>query len=134
MKPGIILSMEQALSMTYATLRFVQLGWRVIKVESTPQRPGALPGDPNRYIGSVVADEDRRSYFVGPNLGKEAIAMNLKSDEGQEALRRIICELDVDVCCCAVHRVEKLILAMCFIFTQDCWSELPGSTPMKWKS
>ncbi|HJN25196.1 MAG TPA: CoA transferase [Rhodospirillales bacterium] len=100
MKPGIILSMEQALSMTYATLRFVQLGWRVIKVESTPLRPGALPGDPNRYIGSVVADEDRRSYFVGPNLGKEAIAMNLKSDEGQEALRRIICELDVDVFCC----------------------------------
>ncbi len=100
MKPGIILSMEQALSMTYATLRFVQLGWRVIKVESTPLRPGALPGDPNRYIGSVVADEDRRSYFVGPNLGKEAIAMNLKSDEGQEALKRIICELDVDVFCC----------------------------------
>ncbi len=100
MKPGVILSMEQALSMTYATLRFAQLGWRVIKVESTPLPSGGLPGDPNRYIGSVVADEDRRSYFVGPNLGKEAIALNLKSEEGQEALKRIIRELDVDVFCC----------------------------------
>ncbi len=100
MKPGVILSMEQALSMTYATLRFAQLGWRVIKVEPTLQRPGALPGDPNRYIGSVVADEGRRSYFVGPNLGKEAIALNLKTDEGKEALKRIIHELDVDVFCC----------------------------------
>ena len=100
MKPGVILSMEQALSMTYATLRFAQLGWRVIKVESTPQRPGAMPGDPNRYIGPVVADEGRRSYFIGPNLGKEAIALNLKTEEGRAALRRIIRELNVDVFCC----------------------------------
>ncbi len=100
MKPGVILSMEQALSMTYATLRFAQLGWRVIKLESTPPREGALPGDPNRYVGSVVADEGRRSYFVGPNLGKEAIALNLKSDEGKQALKRIIRELDVDIFCC----------------------------------
>jgi len=100
MTPGVILSMEQALSMTYATLRFAQLGWRVIKVEATPVRAGALPGDPNRCIGSVVADEGRRSYFIGPNLGKEAIALNLKSPEGQAALQRIIRELNVDVFCC----------------------------------
>ncbi len=100
MKPGVILSMEQALSMTYATLRFAQLGWRVIKVESTPHPSGGLPGDPNRYIGSVVADEDRRSYFIGPNLGKESIALNLKTDAGKQALKRIIGELNVDIFCC----------------------------------
>ncbi len=100
MKPGVILSMEQALSMTYATLRFVHLGWRVIKLEATPMRPGALPGDPNRYIGSKVADEGRRSYFVAPNLGKEAISLNLKSPEGTAAVKRIIQQLDVDVFCC----------------------------------
>jgi len=100
MKPGVILSMEQALSMTYATLRFAQLGWRVIKVESTPHGQGSLPGDPNRYIGTTVADNDRRSYFIGPNLGKESIALNLKSKEGKDALKRIIRELDVDIFCC----------------------------------
>lgn len=100
MKPGVILSMEQALSLTSATLRFVHLGWRVIKVEATPQSADTLPGDPNRYIGSLVADEARRSYFIGPNVGKESIALNLKSAEGQEVLRRLIRELNVDVFCC----------------------------------
>ncbi len=77
MRPRTVLSMEQALSMTYATQRFVQLGWRVIRLEATPSGGRAQPGDPNRYNGSVVADEGRRSYFIAPNVGKEAIALNL---------------------------------------------------------
>jgi crotonobetainyl-CoA:carnitine CoA-transferase CaiB-like acyl-CoA transferase len=98
-KRRTILSLEQALSLPYATLRFAQLGWRVIRIESTPSGAG-LPGDPNRYIGSRVADDDRRSYFVAPNVGKEAIALNLKDARGQEVLKRIIGELGVDVFCC----------------------------------
>ena len=100
MRPRTVLSMEQALSMTYATQRFVQLGWRVIRLEATPSGGSAQPGDPNRYIGSVVADEGRRSYFIAPNVGKEAIALNLKEPAGREALLRIIAELDIDVFCC----------------------------------
>lgn len=98
MKHRTILSMEQALSLPYATLRFVQLGWRVIRIESTPG--GGLPGDPNRYIGARVVDDDRRSYFVAPNVGKESIALNLKNPAGQALLRRLITELDVDIFCC----------------------------------
>ncbi|WP_407277881.1 CaiB/BaiF CoA-transferase family protein [Aromatoleum evansii] len=99
MKPRTVLSMEQALSMPYATLRFAQLGWRVIRIESTPAGDG-LPGDPNRYIGGKVADDDRRTYFIAPNVGKEAIALNLKEPDGQALLRRLLVELDVDVFCC----------------------------------
>jgi crotonobetainyl-CoA:carnitine CoA-transferase CaiB-like acyl-CoA transferase len=99
MKRRTVLSLEQALSMPYATLRFAQLGWRVIRIESTPSGEG-LPGDPNRYIGGKVVDDDRRSYFIAPNVGKEAIAINLKDPKGQELLRRLIVELDVDVFCC----------------------------------
>jgi crotonobetainyl-CoA:carnitine CoA-transferase CaiB-like acyl-CoA transferase len=91
--------MEQALSLPYATLRFAQLGWRVIRIESTPSGDG-LPGDPNRYIGGKVVDDDRRSYFIAPNVGKEAIAINLKDPKGQELLKKLIVELDVDVFCC----------------------------------
>jgi crotonobetainyl-CoA:carnitine CoA-transferase CaiB-like acyl-CoA transferase len=98
-KRRTVLSMEQALSLPYATLRFAQLGWRVIRIESTPGGEG-LPGDPNRYIGSRVADDDRRSYFVAPNVGKEAIALNLKDPRGQALLQRLIGELGVDVFCC----------------------------------
>ena len=85
--------------MTYATLRCVHLGWRVIKLESTPMPGQKTKGDPNRYIGRPVAGEDRHSYFVAPNLGKEAIAIDLKKEEGQELLKRLIKELKVDVFC-----------------------------------
>ncbi|HVB47666.1 MAG TPA: CoA transferase [Burkholderiales bacterium] len=99
MRRRTVLSLEQALSLPSATLRFAQLGWRVIRIEATPSG-GGLPGDPNRYIGGRVADEDRRSYFIAPNVGKEAVAINLKDRRGQEVLRRLLCALDVDVFCC----------------------------------
>lgn len=99
MKQRVVLSLEQALSLPHATLRFVQRGWRVIRIEATPSGD-SLPGDPNRYIGLRVAGEDRRSYFIAQNVGKEAIALNLKDPEGQEVLRRLIRELDADVFCC----------------------------------
>lgn len=99
MKQRTVIALEQALSLPYATLRFAQLGWRVIRIEATPSGRG-LPGDPNRYIGKIVEDDDRRSYFVAPNVGKEAIALNLKSAEGREVLYKLIDELDADVFCC----------------------------------
>ncbi len=99
LKPQVVLSVEQALTMTYATLRFVHLGWRVIKVEPTPVAGRKTKGDPNRYIGRPVAGEDRHSYFVAPNVGKEAIAIDLKQEEGQKLLQRLITELGVDIFC-----------------------------------
>ena len=101
MRRRTVLSLEQALSLPYATLRFVHLGWRVIRIESTPSGDG-LPGDPNRYIGRNAVDDDRCTYFVAPNVGKEAIALNLRDARGRDALRRLLAELDVDVFCCNV--------------------------------
>ncbi len=99
MKQRTVLSLEQALSMPYATLRFAQLGWRVIRIEATPFA-NRLPGDPNRYIGTQVVDDDRNSYFIAPNVGKETIALDLKDPRGRELLLRIIKELEVDIFCC----------------------------------
>jgi itaconate CoA-transferase len=101
MRRRTVLSLEQALSLPYATLRFVQLGWRVIRIEATPAGDG-LPGDPNRYIGRNAVDDDRRTYFIAPNVGKEAIALNLKAPGGRQTLRRLIEAIAVDVFCCNV--------------------------------
>ena len=89
-----ILSLEQALTLPYASQRFAHLGWRVIRIEA----PGK--GDPNRYIGEDTGVEDLHAYYIAPNIGKEAITLNLKIKEGQELLKRIIRELKVDVFMC----------------------------------
>jgi len=99
MQRRIVLSVEQALTMTYASLRMVHLGWRVIRLEPTPVEGRKSKGDPNRYVGRPVAGDDRHSYFVAPNVGKEAIAIDLKQPEGQELVGRLIKQLNVDVFC-----------------------------------
>jgi crotonobetainyl-CoA:carnitine CoA-transferase CaiB-like acyl-CoA transferase len=77
----------------------IHLGWRVIKIEPTPMPGRKSKGDPNRYIGRPVAGEDRHSYFIAPNLGKEAIAIDLKQKPGRELLHRLVDELNTDVFC-----------------------------------
>ena len=99
MKKRTVISLEQALSLPYATWRFAHLGWRVIRIEATPSGDHD-PGDPNRYIGSNVAGADRRSYFLAQNVGKESLVLNLKSTRGQEVLYRMLSELEVDIFCC----------------------------------
>jgi crotonobetainyl-CoA:carnitine CoA-transferase CaiB-like acyl-CoA transferase len=110
MKPRTVLSMEQALSLSYGTLRLMQLGWRVIRLESAPRPGQSTPGDPNRYVGLSGAGSDRRSYFIAPNVGKEAIAIDLKQAEGRELLLRIVRELPVDLFACNTlpRRYEEL--------------------------
>jgi len=93
------LTLEQALTLPYATQRFVQLGWRVIRLEAAP-RPGRRSGDPNRYIGEDTGVEDLHAYYIAPNIGKEAITLDLKSEQGQALLRELIRNLDVDVFMC----------------------------------
>ncbi|MCL5990572.1 MAG: CoA transferase [Bacteroidetes bacterium] len=95
MESKTVLSLEQALALPYTTQRFVHLGWRVIRLESI-----AGGGDPNRYIGSDTGINDLHSYFIAPNIGKEAITINLKLKEGQELLKKVIRELNVDIFLC----------------------------------
>jgi crotonobetainyl-CoA:carnitine CoA-transferase CaiB-like acyl-CoA transferase len=96
----VVLSLEQATALPYATQRFVQLGWRVIRIEATPAPGEKQPGDPNRYVGKRVIDESRHALFVAPNVEKEAIALNLKSAEGRALLLRLLDALGADIFCC----------------------------------
>ena len=99
LKRRTVLSFEQALSLPSATLRFAQLGWRVIKIEATPM--GENPaGDPNRYLGKQFLDEDRRAFYLAGAVGKEVIALNLANEKGHAILHRLIRDLNVDVFCC----------------------------------
>ncbi|MCX6294501.1 MAG: CaiB/BaiF CoA-transferase family protein [Bacteroidetes bacterium] len=95
-----VLSLEQALALPFATQRMVHQGWRVIRLETPAEDGGGNAGDPNRYIGSDIGYHDLHSYYIAPNIGKEAITINLKKKEGQELLLKVIKELKVDVFMC----------------------------------
>ncbi len=99
-KQKTILALEQALTLPYATERFAQLGWRVIRIETAGKPGQKSPGDPNRYIGEDTGVDDLHAYFMAPNLGKEAITLNLKEAKDQAILKQIIKELGVDVFMC----------------------------------
>ena len=105
-----VLSLEQALALPYATERMVHLGWRVIRVEAPGLSTKENAGDPNRYIGEDLGFHDLHSYFIAPNIGKEAITINLKKKEGQALLYRLIRDLNVDVFLCNTlpKRYEEL--------------------------
>lgn len=86
----VVLDMSQFLSGPYATLRLQDLGARVIKVE----RPGV--GDLSRslYLSDTEIGGDS-TIFHAINRGKESLAIDLKSADEIERLKRMIAKADV---------------------------------------
>ena len=90
-----VLSMEQATVLPYLTYRLAAEGMQVVRIEH-PERP-----DPNRFVGSnVLGEEAMDSYFLPNNVGKKAITLNLRDDEGKAVLRDLVVKLDVDIFAC----------------------------------
>lgn len=71
----------------FATMQLADLGARVIKVE--PPRTG----DPCRTNGPFVDGES--APFLRINRGKESVALDLKSEAGKTAFRRLLAGADV---------------------------------------
>ncbi len=92
-----VLSLEQATTLPYMTLRLAEEGARVIRVENPPF------GDPNRRVGPEVLrdgagfEPGMNAYFLPLNLGKESITLDLSRPAGRHVLHRLVRELPVDV-------------------------------------
>lgn len=92
-----ILSIEQATTLPFMTLRLAEEGVRVIRVENPPY------GDPNRWVGPEVLasgsgyEPGMNAYFLPNNLGKESISLNLGSEAGRSLLHHLIQALPVDI-------------------------------------
>src|SRR5215207_6435172 len=84
-----VVSLEQAVAAPFATRQLADLGARVIKVE----RPGV--GDFARGYDETVMGMS--SHFVWLNRSKESLALDLRQDEAQEVLRRLVARADVFV-------------------------------------
>jgi crotonobetainyl-CoA:carnitine CoA-transferase CaiB-like acyl-CoA transferase len=75
----------------YLTLALADHGAEVIKVEP----PGE--GDPSRHIGVADRDGATSVFFRNVNRGKRSVVVDLKSDEGRNALLRLCDGADVFV-------------------------------------
>jgi len=85
----LVVALEQAVAVPFATRQLADLGARVIKIE----RPGA--GDFARgYDRSVLG---QASYFVWLNRGKESVELDVKSADGQAAMAALLARADVFV-------------------------------------
>lgn len=96
-----VVAIEQALSAPLASCRLADAGARVIKVERES-------GDFARDYDEVVKGQS--TYFVWANRGKESVRINIKSEEGQVLLLKLIARADVFIQNLAPGSLGKLDL------------------------
>lgn len=84
-----VLDFSHALAGPLCTYHLGLLGADVIKVE----RPGI--GDDLRHYTEHAGAKDMSAPFVAANAGKRSIALDLKSEQGMEAVRRLAEKADV---------------------------------------
>src|SRR6266699_3192392 len=96
----LVVALEQAVAVPFATRQLADLGARVIKIE----RPGS--GDFARSYGQTVSG--LASHFVWLNRTKESLTLDLKRPEAQVVLARLLERADVFVQNLAPGAVDRL--------------------------
>jgi crotonobetainyl-CoA:carnitine CoA-transferase CaiB-like acyl-CoA transferase len=91
-----VLDLSRVLAGPWATQTLADLGAEVIKIE----RPGE--GDDTRHWGppfTTATDGSKgdAAYFLCANRGKKSVELDIASDEGAEAVRRLAATCDVVV-------------------------------------
>ncbi|MBP2371618.1 CaiB/BaiF CoA transferase family protein [Pseudonocardia parietis] len=95
-----VVDLTRYLSGPTLTMLLADMGADVVKVETLPT------GDPARQSGPF---QDAESvYYMASNRNKRSVALDLRSDEGAAALRRLIAEADVFVQNFKPGTVEKM--------------------------
>ncbi|WP_326567699.1 CaiB/BaiF CoA-transferase family protein [Amycolatopsis rhabdoformis] len=95
-----VVSIEQAVAAPLATRNLADLGARVIKVERVDG------GDFARAYDHVV--HGTGAHFVWLNRGKESLAVDLKTPEGRDVVRRLVAQADVFLQNLAPGAAERL--------------------------
>lgn len=88
----IVVDMSQFLSGPYATLRLMDLGARVIKIE----RPGAGDLARSLYLSDTEVGGDS-TIFHASNRSKESLAIDLKDPGDLQSLKKLLGKADVFV-------------------------------------
>jgi crotonobetainyl-CoA:carnitine CoA-transferase CaiB-like acyl-CoA transferase len=85
----LVADFSRVLAGPLCTMMLAEAGARVVKIEEPRGDETRRWGPP--FLGEVAG------YFLSANRGKESIVLDLKSDKGLEAARRLIARADVVV-------------------------------------
>ena len=89
----VVIDLTQMLAGPYCTMLLADQGAEVIKIEP-------ITGDPTRSFGPFLADDSEHhfgGYFQSTNRNKKSVAIDLKTAEGTQLLRRLVKNADVVV-------------------------------------
>jgi crotonobetainyl-CoA:carnitine CoA-transferase CaiB-like acyl-CoA transferase len=86
---------SKVLAGPYCTMLLADLGAEVVKVE--PPEGDSTRGWGPPWVGDEAAGTRTAAYFLAVNRNKRSIRLDLKRDEGREALRRLLATSDVFV-------------------------------------
>ncbi|HEY7430067.1 MAG TPA: CaiB/BaiF CoA-transferase family protein [Streptosporangiaceae bacterium] len=99
----LVVALEQAVAVPFATRQLAELGARVIKIERPPR------GDFARYYDSA-AGEGMSSWFVWLNRSKQSVVLDVKTAPGRTALDGLIARADVFICNLSPAAIGRLSL------------------------
>ncbi|MEJ8574261.1 CaiB/BaiF CoA-transferase family protein [Microbaculum marinum] len=108
-----VLDLTQFLSGPYATQILADLGAEVIKVES-PQ------GDLSRSVAPHFVEGDSL-YYHSINRSKQCVVLDLKTDKGREALRRMACASDI-----VIENFRPGVIRRLGLSVEDLRAEVPS--------
>lgn len=99
LKGFTVISAEQYGAGPYGTMFLAQMGAQVIKIEP----PGTVGedgkrrggGDTARMVGPHFLRENESVYFNAFNLNKRSLTLDLRTDEGQDVLRKLAAKAHV---------------------------------------
>jgi len=92
----VVIDLTVMLSGPFATMLLADLGARVIKIEP-PGGENTRVFGPHPAGGLGMEDGGYGAYFASTNRNKESVVLNLKSDAGKDAFRRLAGQADVVV-------------------------------------
>jgi crotonobetainyl-CoA:carnitine CoA-transferase CaiB-like acyl-CoA transferase len=98
-----VLTLEQFGAAPYGTMFLADLGADVIKIENA-----AAGGDPSRRVGPYLLGDNDSQYFQCWGSNKKSVALDLKSEAGQVAWRRLVPTADAIVNNLRGDQPEKL--------------------------
>jgi crotonobetainyl-CoA:carnitine CoA-transferase CaiB-like acyl-CoA transferase len=98
-----VLTLEQFGAGPYGSMFLADLGAEVIKVENAATR-----GDAGRHVGPHLLGEDDSQYFQTWGSNKKSVTLDLKTDEGRDAFRRLAASAEAIVNNLRGDQPEKL--------------------------